>query len=220
MRTEREYKDQLYQEFARIGKCLSSPRRLEIIDVLAQSPKSVDQLSKDTGMSIANASQHLQTLYEARLVRFSKKGNHVIYELSDPAVADFMVSLHRLGEGRLVEIQRIKTEALQMFERAEPVDMTALMHRMERGEALLVDVRPKEEYDMDHIPGAISIPMAELEERLSSLPRHVEIVAYCRGPYCFLSAQAAELLRSRGFRAFRLEEGVLEWRHAAGQVQG
>lgn len=216
MSLERKWKDQLYQEFARIGKCLSSPKRLEIMDLLAQGPKSVDLLAKNTGMSVANVSQHLQTLHDSRLVRFTKKGNYVIYELAEVSVADFMVSLHRLSEKQLVEIQRLKTEILQLHESVEPIALEELMKRMEQDEVLLVDVRPREEYEMAHILGAISIPIEELEQHLASLPANKEIVAYCRGPYCFMSAQAVEILREKGLKASRLEEGISEWHHYIG----
>ncbi|XEC97372.1 ArsR/SmtB family transcription factor [Paenibacillus tarimensis] len=214
---ESEWKDRLYQEFARIGKSLSSPKRLELLDLLAQGPKSVEALSKSTGMSIANVSQHLQTMYEARLVRFTKKGTFVIYELADSSVADFMVTFRSLCEKKLVEIQRIKTEILQLHASMEPISMDVLRKRMEKGEILLLDVRPREEYETDHIPGAISIPIVELEQHLSSLPANMEIVAYCRGPYCLMSAQAVEILNREGRRAVRLEEGVHEWRQYAEQ---
>lgn len=213
MNLERKWKDQLYQEFARIGKCLSSPKRLELIDLLAQGPKAVDHLAKLTGMSVANVSQHLQTLHESRLVRFTKKGNYVIYELAELSVADFMVSLHRLSEKQLVEIQRLKTEILQYHKGIEPIALEELMEKMEKGEVLLLDVRPEEEYEMGHIPGAISIPIEELEKHLASLPANKEIVAYCRGPYCLMSAQAVEILKSKGIKASRLEAGVHEWHH-------
>jgi rhodanese-related sulfurtransferase len=219
MNLERKWKDRLYQEFARIGKCLSSPKRLELIDLLAQAPKSVDQLAKSTGMSVANVSQHLQTLHESRLVRFTRKGNYVIYELAEMIVADFMVSLHRLSENQLVEIQRLKTEILQHHESMEPIALEQLMERMEKGEVLLLDVRPKDEYEIGHIPGAISIPIEELEKHLTSLPVHKEIVAYCRGPYCLMSAQAVQILKSKGLKASRLEEGVHEWHHYAQHSQ-
>lgn len=218
MNLERNWKDQLYQEYARIGKCLSSPKRLELMDLLAQGPKSVDQLAKNTGMSVANVSQHLQTLHDSKLVRFTKKGNFVIYELADLSVANFMVTLHRLSENQLVEIQRIKNEFLQYDESIESISLDELMERMERGEVLLLDVRPREEYRMAHIPGAISIPIDELEMHLASLPANKEIVAYCRGPYCLMSAQAVEILRSKGIRASRLEEGVHEWHHIERRV--
>jgi len=209
---ERKWKDQLYQEFARIGKCLSSPKRLELLDLLSQGPKSVDQLAKMTGMSVANVSQHLQTLHESRLVRSNKKGNFVIYEIAELSVADFMVSLHRLSEKQLVEVQKLKSEILQNYASMEPIALEVLLERMERGEVVLLDVRPEDEYTSGHIPGAISIPVEELEKHLASLPVDKEIVAYCGGPYCLMSAQAVEILKSKGIKASRLEEGVREWK--------
>lgn len=212
MSIEREWKDQLYQEFARIGKCLSSPKRLELLDLLAQGPKSVDQLSKITGMSVANVSQHLQTLHDSRLVRFHKKGNFVIYEIAELSVADFMVSLHRLSEKQLVEVQRLKSDLLHQQVSMEPIALEELLKRMERKEVVLLDVRPEDEYATGHIPGAISMPMEELEKHLASLPMDKEIIAYCRGPYCLMSAQAVEIMKSKGIKASRLEEGVHEWK--------
>lgn len=213
MNLERRWKDQLYQEFARIGKCLSSPKRLELIDLIAQGPKSVEQLAKLASMSVANASQHLQTLHESRLVRFTKNGNYVIYEIAELSIADFMVALHRLSEKQLVGIQHIKNEMLQHHASMQPIALEELMERMETGEVFLLDVRPEEEYEMGHIPGAISIPIEELEEHIASLPANKEIVAYCRGPYCLMSAQAVEILISKGIKASRLEEGIYEWNH-------
>ncbi|WP_010495234.1 ArsR/SmtB family transcription factor [Paenibacillus elgii] len=209
---ERIWKDQLYREFARIGKCLSSPKRLELLDLLSQGPKSVDQLVKITGMSVANVSQHLQTLHESRLVRSHRQGNFVIYEIAGLSVADFMVSLHRLSEKQLVEVQELKTEMLQNHVNMEPIGLEELLKRMERGEVVLLDVRPQDEYETGHIPGAISIPMEDLENHLASLPTDKEIVAYCRGPYCLMSAQAVEILKNKGIQASRLEEGVIEWK--------
>ncbi|WP_238322928.1 ArsR/SmtB family transcription factor [Gorillibacterium massiliense] len=213
------WKDQLYLEFARVGKSLSSPKRLEILDLLSQGPKSVDVLSKTTEMSIANVSQHLQTLLEARLVRFTKKGTFVIYELADPAISDFMLSLHSVCEKQLIEIRRIKAEFLQHNGSAEPIQLDVLLERMERGEVILLDVRPKDEYETDHIPGAISIPIEELEKHLSSLPTGKDIVAYCRGPYCLMSSEAVEIMKTRGINAHRLNEGVHEWRQFTEHLQ-
>ncbi|MCC8354682.1 ArsR/SmtB family transcription factor [Bacillus sp. AF23] len=209
---ERNLKDLLYQEFARIGKCFSSPRRLEILDVLTQGPKSVEILAKSTNMSIANVSQHLKTLFNSRLVSYKKEGNYVIYELADETIADFLASLHALSEKQLVQVQQIKQEFLNDNLGMEGVTLSELKERMEKGEVLLLDVRPPEEYEKAHIPGAISIPIEELENKLSSLPPNCEVVAYCRGPYCLMSAEAVEILRTNGIHAFRLEEGVRDWK--------
>ncbi|MDR0268680.1 metalloregulator ArsR/SmtB family transcription factor [Paenibacillus sp.] len=201
----------LYNEFARIGKSISSPKRLEILDVLSQSPKSVDKLAKVTGMSVANVSQHLQTLYNARLVNYKKQGNFVYYELADFAVSEFMSNLRRLSEKQLVQVQHIKEEFLNNHFEIEGVSLQDLKKRMENGEVLLLDVRPKEEFEQAHIPGSISIPIEELEEKLASLPSNLDVVAYCRGPYCLMSVEAVELLKTRGINAFRLEKSVQDW---------
>lgn len=214
---ERSLKDMLYQEFARIGKCLSSPKRLEILDLLSQSPKSVEKLAKSTGMSVANVSQHLQTLHNARLVDYKKDGNFVIYELADSAVADFMGNLHDLSEKQSVQVQQIKKEFLNDNFEMEGLSLPELKDRMENGEVLLLDVRPKEEFEEAHIPGAVSIPIDELGDRLASLPANFDVVAYCRGPYCLMSVEAVELMRTKGIHAYRLEKSVQDWEQFANQ---
>ncbi len=217
MLEERHLKDMLYQEFARIGKCLSSPKRLEILDLLSQSPKSVEKLAKITGMTVANVSQHLQTLHNARLVSFKKEGNFVIYELADSAVSDFMGNLHDLSEKQSVEVQQIKKEFLNENFKMEGLSLPELKNRMENGEVLLLDVRPKEEFEEAHIPGAVSIPIDELEDKLASLPADFDVVAYCRGPYCLMSVEAVELMREKGIHAYRLEKSVQDWDQFAKQ---
>ncbi|MGG3495673.1 metalloregulator ArsR/SmtB family transcription factor [Peribacillus simplex] len=209
---DRNLKDLLYQEFARIGKSLSSPKRLEILDILSHGPKSVEALSKATNMSVANVSQHLQTLANSRLVKFQKKGNYVIYELADAAISDFLTSLHRLSEKQFVQVQQIKQEFLNVNLGTDGVSLSELKDRMNKGEAILLDVRPLEEYEEAHIPGAVSMPIEELSEKLSTLPTNCDVIAYCRGCYCLMSVEAVELLRSKGFNAFRLEEGVHDWK--------
>ncbi|MEF3308799.1 metalloregulator ArsR/SmtB family transcription factor [Paenibacillus sp. GYB004] len=215
MTNDRALTDKLYQEFARIGKCLSSPKRLEILDLLSQSPKSVEGLAKDTGMTVANVSQHLQTLHHARLVSYRKQGNFVFYELADDEVSGFMGSLHRLSEKQLVQVQQIKKEFMSNQSEMEAVTLADLRRRMELGEIMLIDVRPRVEYDAAHIPGAVSIPIEELEEKLASLPTNCDVVAYCRGPYCLMSVEAVGLLQAKGFKAFRLEDSVQDWKEFA-----
>ena len=211
MLNERNLKDLLYQELARIGKSLSSPKRLEILDLLSQGPKSVDALAKNTALSSANVSQHLKTLFNSRLVKFKKDGNYVIYELADEVIANFLNSLHALSENQLIQVQQIKEEFLNNRLGLEGITLSELKDRMDKGEVLLLDVRPKEEFENSHITGAISIPIDELEEKLSSLPTNIDVVAYCRGPYCLLSAEAVKVLKANGIEAFRLEDGVREW---------
>ncbi|RTR36435.1 ArsR family transcriptional regulator [Robertmurraya yapensis] len=214
---ERDLKNLLYQEFARIGKSLSSPKRLEILDILSQGPKSVEALSKATVMSVANVSQHLQTLANSKLVKFQKKGNYVIYELADSAILDFLTSLHNLAENQFAHIQQIKQEFLNANLGMDGVSLLELNERMAKGEVILLDVRPIEEYEEAHIPGAVSMPIEELKEKLSSIPSNVDVVAYCRGRYCLMSVEAVELLRANGVNAFRLEEGVNDWKMFIGR---
>ncbi|QQK81921.1 metalloregulator ArsR/SmtB family transcription factor [Salicibibacter cibi] len=208
---ERNLKDLLYQEFSRIGKSLSSPKRLEVLDLLSQGPKSVEALSKATTMSVANVSQHLQTLHNARMVKFRKEGNYVIYELADDIISDFINSLHTLSEKQFVQVQQIKQTFLNANLGMDGVSLSELNDRMEKGEVLLLDVRPKEEYENAHIPGAVSMPVEELRGKLSSLPTNSDVVAYSRGPYCLLSVEAVEFLRSQGIHAYRLENSVQDW---------
>jgi rhodanese-related sulfurtransferase len=193
---------------------------LEILDILSQGPKSVEALSKATTMSVANVSQHLQTLANSRLVKFQKKGNYVIYELADAAIADFLTSLHTLAENQFVQVQQIKQEFLNANPGMDGVSLSELKERMEKGEVILLDVRPKEEYEEAHIPGAVSMPIEELREKLSTLPTNCDVVAYCRGRYCLMSAEAVELLKSRGVNAFRLEEGVHDWKNYTEKIEG
>ncbi|RAS86399.1 ArsR/SmtB family transcription factor [Priestia endophytica] len=215
MVNERHLKDLLYEGFARIGKSLSSPKRLEVLDLLSQGPKSVETLSKATTMSVANVSKHLQTLTNSRLVKSHKKGNYVIYELADESIMDFLSSLHILSERQFADIQQIKQEFLNDQFQLEKISLPTLKERMENGEVLLLDVRPREEYEKEHIPGAVSMPIEELEEKLASLPSDCNVVAYCRGTYCLMSVEAVELLKKKGINALRLEESVYEWKQFA-----
>ncbi len=212
---ERNLKDLLYQEFARIGKCLSSPKRLEILDILSQGPKSVEALAKNTDMSVANVSQHLKVLFNARLVIFKKEGNFVFYELANEIIADFLTTFHALSEKQLSQVQQIREEFLNNQLGLDGITLTDLASRMNKGEVLLLDVRPKEEFEKAHIPGAVSIPIGELETHLASLPTNCDVVAYCRGPYCLMSAEAVKILKASGINAFRLEEGFRKWQQLA-----
>ena len=208
----RAFKDAIYEQFARIGKAVSSPKRLELLDLLCQGPRTVEVLAKESGLTVANTSQHLQVLRAARLAETEKEGLYVIYRLADQNVCEFFRAMRVLAESRLAEVELIKRRFLEGREGMEPVDRKALLERVRKGAVTVLDVRPKEEYHAGHLPGAISIPLKELQLRLSDLPRDQEIVAYCRGPYCILSIQAVELLRSRGFKAVRIEEGIQDFR--------
>ena len=208
----RKFKDSIYEQFARIGKAVSSPKRLELLDLICQSVKTVEVLARETGLSVANASQHLQVLRAARLVEANKEGLFVHYRLADQAVCDFFRVMRELAESRLAEVEMITRRFLAGREGMESVDRKKLIERVRDGSVIVLDVRPLEEFRAGHIPGAISVQLRDLEQRLAELPRDQEIVAYCRGPYCVLSVQAVEMLRSRGFNAVRLEEGVQDWR--------
>ncbi len=208
----RLFKDSIYEQFSRIGKAVSSPKRLELLDLLCQGERTVDVLAKETGLTVANASQHLHVLRAARLVEAEKVGLFVTYRLADQAVCEFFRTMRVLAESRLAEVEQIKRQFLEGREGMEPVDREALIKRVREGTVTVLDVRPIEEYQAGHIPGAISIPLKEFERHLSELPQDQEIAAYCRGPYCVLAIQAVEMLRTKGYKAVRLEEGVLDWR--------
>jgi rhodanese-related sulfurtransferase len=208
----RIFKDAIYEQFARIGKAVSSPKRLEILDLLCQGERTVDVLAKESGLTVANASQHLQVLRASRLVETEKAGQFVTYRLSDQTVCDFFRAMRVLAESRLAEVEQIKRRFLEGREGMEPVDRDVLLRRVREGAVTVLDVRPEEEYRAGHIPGALSIPLNQIERHLSELPQDREIVAYCRGPYCVLSIQAVEMLRAKGFQAVRLEEGVQDLR--------
>ena len=207
----RTFKDSTYTQLARIGKAIASPKRLEILDILIQGPKTVETIAREPGMSVANTSQHLQTLLEARLVVFQKQGIYSHYRLADKTVVNFILSLQLLAEQRIAEIQKLREELYTNKDNMEQVKMAELVERMKADKVTLIDVRPKEEYEIMHIPGANSIPLDELEKHLPFLPLNQEIVAYCRGRYCVLSVEAVEVLRTHGFKAVRLEESVQEW---------
>ena len=208
----RAFKDAIYEQFARIGKSVSSPKRLELLDLLCQGERTVEVLAKESGMTVANASQHLQVLRAARLVEADKEGLYVIYRLADQTVCEFFHAMRVLAESQLAEVEQIKRRFLEGREGMQPVDRKALLKLMREEAVTVLDVRPVEEYNAGHIPGALSIPLKELALHLSELPHDQEIVAYCRGPYCVLSIDAVEMLRAKGFRAVRLEEGVQDLR--------
>jgi len=210
--SNRKFKDAIYEQFSRIGKAVSSPKRLELLDLLCQGEKTVEILSRETGLTVANTSQHLQTLRAARLVEAEKEGLYVKYRLADQMVCEFFRSMRVLAENRLAEVEMINRRFLESREGMEPVDRSDLLKRVKEGDVTVLDVRPVEEYRAGHIPGALSVPLGQLKELLAKLPRDQEIVAYCRGPYCVLAVEAVEMLRKKGFKATRLEEGIQDWR--------
>ena len=219
MRPTCKFRDAIYEQFARIGKAVSSPKRLELLDLLSQTERTVEAIANEAGISIANASQHLQVLRSAGLVVAQKQGIFVTYRLADDRVCEFVQAMKTLAESRLAEIEQIRRQFRESHPDLTPVDCDTLRERIDSGAVVLVDVRPREEYQAGHIAGALCMPLDELEQRLESLPRDQEIVAYCRGPYCIMAAEAVEQLRAKGFRASHMEEGVREWRAGGGEVE-
>ena len=208
---DRHFKDSVYEQFARVGKALSSPKRIELLDLLTQGSRHVEVLSSMTGLSIANTSRHLQVLKAARLVESKKVGVQVMYGPASPSVGNFVRSLRLLSEERLAEIDQTVRAFFKDSESFDPVDRDELLRRVRAGNVVVLDVRPEEEFRSAHLAGALSIPLPELEVRMKELPRDREIVAYCRGPYCLMAIEAARKLRSRNFRAFRLDLSVTDW---------
>jgi rhodanese-related sulfurtransferase len=215
----RQFKDAIYEQFARLGKAISAPKRIELLDLLCQSPRTVEALAEQTAISVANASQHLKILRAARLVDAEKKGLYVVYRLADPEVAEFMVALRELASNRLAEVDRVTRDYLESRGAVEAVGGKELLRRVRNGEVTILDVRPVEEYRAGHIPDAISIPVNELKSRLDELPKKREIVVYCRGPYCVMALDAVELLRKKGFKVQRMEQGVADWRAHGWRVE-
>ncbi|MEW4153735.1 metalloregulator ArsR/SmtB family transcription factor [Bacillus thuringiensis] len=209
--SSKDFKDELYKQLSRIGKCLSSDKRLEILNLLAQGPKTVEKLTQDTGMNVANVSRHLQVLNDARLVKFTKKGTYAIYSLSDPSIVEFLFSLWQLAENQLSDITRIKEDFFGEIEGLKTLTMDQVHEKMNRGDVVLLDLRPTEEYNAGHIEGAVSVPMEELDLYLQQLPRDKEVVAYCRGQFCAFSAIATQKMKEQGFRAYRMAENIHEW---------
>jgi rhodanese-related sulfurtransferase len=215
----REFKDRLYGELGRIAKALDSPRRLELVDLLAQGERSVEDLAKEASLSLANTSRHLQILRGARMVESRKVGLRVYYRLAEHEVFGLARAVRSLARRRLAEIDRLSETYLESRDELEPVSREDLLRRVRDGKTVVLDVRPAAEYDAGHIAGAISIPADQLQERLAEIPRNKEIVAYCRGPYCVLAFDALAALRARGRRARRLVEGFPEWRAAGLPVE-
>jgi rhodanese-related sulfurtransferase len=210
----REFKDRLYPEFARIAQALASERRLELVDLLAQAPRRVEALADQTGMSVANVSQHLQVLKHARLVESERQGTSVLYRLASGDVLALWLSLRGVAAARLPEIAQLRASHAE--DGVQEVEVTDVAQMVKGGAAVLVDVRPAVEFAHGHIDGALSIPLRELDGRLDELPRDKRIIAYCRGTYCLFADEAVSLLRERGFDAARLSVGWPEW-HVARQ---
>ena len=212
--TGREAKDLLYAQFSRVAKAASNPKRIELLELLAQAERSVDELAAASGMDFPNTSAQLQVLSRARLVESRRQGKRILYRLADESVSRFISALREIASSRLAEVEQVARDYFRARDEMEPISSVDLMNRLNHEHALVIDVRPAEEFAAGHIPGALSVPLAELKNRLPELPRESDIVAYCRGPYCVLAPQAIEILRRAGYRARRLEDGLPEWRLA------
>jgi rhodanese-related sulfurtransferase len=217
MATPARFKTAIYEQIARIGKAMASAGRLELLDLLTQGPRTVEALAKQIGQSVANTSHHLRVLRGARLVEAEKSGQYVTYRLAD-GVAEFVLQLRTLAHSRLAELEKVTEEYLARRGAMEPVKDDELVRRVRSGEVTVIDVRPREEYEAGHIANAISVPLADLKKRLRELSRSRDIVAYCRGPYCVMALDAVDLLRKQGFRAHRMDHGIVEWRARGGRV--
>jgi rhodanese-related sulfurtransferase len=204
----------LFEHFAHIGKAVSSAQRIHLLELLAQGERSVEVLAAEANLPTANTSHHLQALRVARLVDVRKQGTRVFYRLAGPEVFDLVLTIRRVAQARISEVDDLIRTFFMSREQLEPVSRRELVKRVREKSVVILDVRPPEEFEAGHIRGAVSVPLNDLKRRLAKLPKRKEIVAYCRGPYCLLSVHAVEVLRSRGFRARRLADGFPEWRGA------
>jgi len=218
MPAHREFKDALYAQFARIGNALASPRRIEILDLLAQGEKTVETLAEQVATPIKNTSAHLRVLRQANLVETRREGTWVHYRLADDHVVRLLRVLEALGHRQLADIGQTVHHYLDRHDEFAPVSFAELRRLMREGEVTVVDVRPAEEYRAGHIPGALSIPVPELKRRLREIPKRREVIAYCRGRYCVYSLEAVRLLRKAGFRARRAHKGLPDWRVAGHRI--
>jgi rhodanese-related sulfurtransferase/DNA-binding transcriptional ArsR family regulator len=214
MSNHREFKDLLYAQFARIGHALASPKRIELLDLLGQGEKTVETLAEQIATPIKNTSAHLRALRQARLVETRRDGTYVFYRLAADDVFRLLRSVEALGHGRLADVQQVVSLYLDGHDQLEPVTLKELRRLMRDDDVTVVDVRPAEEFEAGHIPGALSVPAPELKRRLRELPKDREVIAYCRGRYCVYSLEAVTLLRKHGYRARRAHEGLPDWKVA------
>lgn len=213
-------KQAIYASLAEVAQALGHPHRLELLEHLAQGVRSVEELSTRSSLTFANTSRHLQILRRARLVETERSGKHILYRLAgDAEVVSLIRALGRVGERNLAEIDRVLTDYFRARDSLDPVSRDELVGMLQDGLVTVLDVRPKDEFAVGHLPGALNIPIAELERRLGELRLEQEVIAYCRGPYCVFSVEAVSALRSRGYRVRRLEDGYPEWKAAGLPVE-
>jgi len=217
--SEQNFKSDLFEQFARIGKALSSGKRLEMLEFLAQGERSVEPLAQMTGLSVANTSQHLQQLRQVGLVTARKEGLYVYYRIAGDGIVRLLTTLRAVGEEHVADVDRLIKLFLDSKDSLEPVPAKELWRRAKQGLVTVLDVRPPEEYAQGHIRGAINVPVTELKKRLHQIPADQEVVAYCRGPYCLLAYEAVQVLRKKGIKARRLEDGYPEWKSAGLPVE-
>lgn len=214
MRTNREIKDALFEQVARIAKAVASPKRLELIELLCQAPKPVEVLAREAGISVKLASAHLKELRASRLVDTERQGKYIVYRIASPEVPRFWVLLRTLAEDRLFELQDAVRQMSDASNEWQGESREELLRKARDGDVVVLDVRPVNEFEQRHLPFARSIPLSELRARLAELPKDKPIVAYCRGPYCLMSVDAVRLLQDQGYTALQLREGVSEWADA------
>ncbi len=214
-----DFKQQLYSQIARIGRAVGNGHRLELLEYLAQGERTVEALARLAGLSMANASQHLQVLRQAGLVSTRREGLYVHYRLAEADVDQLRRVLQQLAQARIAEVEHLVRNYLGVKDSLEAIPCMELLERARAGLVTVLDVRPPEEFAAGHLPGAVNIPLKELEQRIQELPQHQEIVAYCRGPYCVLAYEAVAQLRKQGFSARRMEDGFPEWRLAGLPVE-
>lgn len=205
-------KERVYREFSRVSHAISNPRRIELIDVLSQKDYSVEELSKEMAMSMASTSQHLQVLKSAKLVETQRRGNFIIYSITDDSVLRLVSVVKELGFRKIAEVEQLISDFKADKTMLESITLDDLMARSKKEKVMLIDVRPEDEYNAGHIPNAVSIPLAQLKKRLGELPRNKTIIAYCRGPLCVMSADAVKILREKKIKAIRMEDGYVEWK--------
>jgi len=215
----RLFKDSVFEQFARIGQIFAAPKRLEIIDILAQGERDVESLGREGGMSVANVSRHLQILKSSRMVVSRREGVRIFYRLSDDDIFDCWRNLQKIAEKRVSEIGEVSRLFMEERKSLETISISELWERIQNNDVVVLDVRPEEEYRQSHIPNSLSIPLSQLQNRLGDLPTDIEVVAYCRGPYCVLSPEAVAMMKRAGIRAIRLNEGLPDWQRAGLPVE-
>ena len=215
----REYKDSVFENFARVALAFAAPKRLEIIDILAQGERDVDSLAREAAMTIANASRHLQLLKSTRLVKSRRDGVRIFYTLTDDDVFLCWKNLQTISEKHVSEINEVSLLFHEERNSMETISAAELWQRIQNDNVTVLDLRPEVEYNQSHIPNSISIPLKQLKDKLNELPKDIDIVAYCRGPYCVLSPEAVDILKKEGFNAIRMEEGLPEWKQAGLPVE-